>query len=208
MCQEISLSGRRSPPASKADMENGVDAPELPFFFPDKDSICHEAICSLWVRISMISNHSTMQNSPWCHLYTRLSTDTTEPHCEGPVDCPQNSHPAKCHICCSRMMMHFISIDIIWTFWNLWSSSCKVLEFTLTYRHTVFILWCTMLLPSSTGLLSQTRPTWPLTPGEKQTSLCDCSSVEINPFSAILPYSPWYQDTETWKLHRITSQMW
>lgn len=63
-----SLSDRRSPPASEADMENDVDAPELPFLFPDKDSICHEAICSLLVRISMISNNSAMQRSPWCHL--------------------------------------------------------------------------------------------------------------------------------------------
>lgn len=81
-----SLSDRRSPPASKADMENDVDAPELPFFFPDKDSICHEAICSLLVRISMISDNSTMQHSPWCNLYTRLSTDTTKPHDEGPKE--------------------------------------------------------------------------------------------------------------------------
>lgn len=78
----ISVSGRRSPPASKADRENGVDAPELPFFFPDKDSICHQAICSLRVRISMISNHSTTLCSPWCHLYTHLSADTTDP-----IDC-------------------------------------------------------------------------------------------------------------------------
>lgn len=81
-----SLSDRRSPPASKADMENDVDAPELPFFFPDKDSICHEAICSLLVRISMISDNSTMQHSPWCNLYTRLSSDTTKPYDEGPAE--------------------------------------------------------------------------------------------------------------------------
>lgn len=84
------LSDRRSPPASEADMENDVDAPELPFFFPDKDSICHEAICSLLAGISMISNNSTMQRSPWCHLYPRLNTDTTEPHHEGPAECPKN----------------------------------------------------------------------------------------------------------------------
>lgn len=81
-----SLSDRRSPPASKADMENDADAPELPFFFPDKDSICHEAICSLLVRISMISNNSTMQHSPWCNLCTRLSTDATKPYDEGPAE--------------------------------------------------------------------------------------------------------------------------
>lgn len=84
-----SLSDRRSPPASEADMENDVDAPELPFFFPDKDSICHEAICSLLAGISMIPNNSTMQRSPWCHLQPRLNTDTTEPHHEGPAECPK-----------------------------------------------------------------------------------------------------------------------
>lgn len=54
----------RAEPPSK----NIYDVPELPFFFLDKDSICHRAIYSLRVRISMISSHSASLRSPWHHL--------------------------------------------------------------------------------------------------------------------------------------------
>lgn len=52
-------------------------APKLPFFFLDKDSICHWAIYSLQVRISMISNHSASLLSPWHHLCNASTVDDT-----------------------------------------------------------------------------------------------------------------------------------
>lgn len=52
-------------------------APKLPFFFLDKDSICHRAIYSLQVRISMISNHSASLLSPWHHLCNTSTADDT-----------------------------------------------------------------------------------------------------------------------------------
>lgn len=68
---------------SWAASKNISDAPELPFFFLDKDSICHRAIYSLRVRISMISNHSASLVSPWHHLCNTSQTDDTYiPLCE------------------------------------------------------------------------------------------------------------------------------
>lgn len=57
---------------------NSAVTPSLPFFFTDKDSICHRAICSLRVRISMISNHSASLPSPWRHLYERREELTAQ----------------------------------------------------------------------------------------------------------------------------------
>lgn len=75
--QEKLLNTRRSQPVSWAASKNIYDAPKLPFFFLDKDSICHRAIYSLRVRISMISNHSASLLSPWHHLCNTSKTDDT-----------------------------------------------------------------------------------------------------------------------------------
>lgn len=86
------LNTGRSQPVSWAASKGkkNSDAPELPFFFLDKDSICHRAIYSLRVRISMISNHSASLLSPWHHLCnTSKNTGYTHP-------IPQATHQALC----------------------------------------------------------------------------------------------------------------
>lgn len=68
----------RSQAASRAASKHSDDAPKLPFFFLDTDSICHRPICGLRVRISMISNHSASLLSPWHHLWNTQKAQT--PH--------------------------------------------------------------------------------------------------------------------------------
>lgn len=145
-----SLSDRRSLPASKADMENDVDAPKLPFFFPDKDSICHEVICSLLVRISMISDNSTMQHSPWCNLYTRLSTDTTKPYDEGPAEYiffwyffffPKKHWNTVKHCRTYKMLVTFVFITQATALMDIQVSSCDIyFSDHLIWSHTHSII--------------------------------------------------------------------
>ena len=80
----------------------------LLFLLPDKDSICHRAICSLRVRISMISDHSASLRSPWSHLHSlserwqyrsSLCRHRRLPAHPALIQPSSSPHPAKWHLC-------------------------------------------------------------------------------------------------------------
>lgn len=79
--------------------ENSSRIPWLPFFFPDKDSICHWAICSRQVRISMISNQVCL------HLDV-TSISVRKSWRQGYILSHSRPHPAKWHLLCSLKGCH------------------------------------------------------------------------------------------------------
>lgn len=89
--------------------KNIYDVPELPFFFLDKDSICHRAIYSLRVRISMISNHSASLLSPWHHLCNTSKTDDTY---NLSTSCKPMLYSTDMHLSCAVTYHFFTSSEL------------------------------------------------------------------------------------------------
>lgn len=101
--------------------ENSSRIPWLPFFFPDKDSICHWAICSRQVRISMISNQVCL------HLDV-TSISARKSWRQGYILSHSRPHPAKWHLLCSLKGCHLSALILLKPFFG-WALLKKVGEF-------------------------------------------------------------------------------
>lgn len=136
--------------------ENSSRIPWLPFFFPDKDSICHWAICSRQVRISMISNQVCL------HLDV-TSISARKSWRQGYILPHSRPHPAKWHLLCSLKGWHFYQL---WYYWSHFFLVCfiKIGEFCYAWfrcRLSVFkALSVCRMWPLSISAGLRTKSAW------------------------------------------------